>query len=122
MTPDKSKIVMNLRKFVLSGKMIVNIYFKDYKQVYNILNNIEKQSYKPTHILIHIKDKELKDSIDLSNYKDLRITYYYDTEEPNYPPNTLIKVNNLKYKICLNENTNYDDQFLKTQIIKMLFE
>lgn len=121
-TTEKNKVILKLRKLILSGKVIANLYFKNNNQIYNILDKIKKQSYKPTHILIHVKDKELKNSIDLSDYKGLNIIYYYDIDNPNYPSNTLIKVNDLKYKICLDENTNYDDQFLKTQVIKALFE
>lgn len=122
MTPEKSKIVQKLRRIAIASKIVANIYFKNDKQVYNILNKIEKQSYKPTHILIHVNDKELKNSIDLSAYKDLRITYYCDTNVPNYPGNVLVRVNDLKYKIRLDEYTNYDDQFIKTLIIEEAFK
>ena len=122
MTPEKSKIVQKLRRIAIASKIVANIYFKNDKQVYNILNKIEKQSYKPTHILIHVNDKELKNSIDLSAYKDLRITYYCDTNVPNYPGNVLVRVNDLKYKIRLDEYTNYDDQFIKNLIIEEAFK
>ena len=86
------------------------------------MNKIQKQSYKPTNILIHITDKSLKNSIDLSGYKNLRISYYINTIEPSYPVNTLVKVSNIKYKLRLDERTEYDDQFIKKLIIKEVFK
>ena len=78
---------------------------------------------KPTHVLIHIKEEQTKYlNINFKNYKNFNISYYFPNNKNNYPDNTLIKINDLKYKITLNDNTKYDDQFLKTLIIKSLFK
>lgn len=123
-TIEKVNIIMQFRNLLENGKVIVNLYYKNEEQVLSILDMINQQSFKPTDILIHINDKSLKNSINISNYKkSLNIVYYYDTQiNPNYPDNTIIKINSKKYKIRLNEYTNYDDQFLKIQVIKALFE
>lgn len=121
-TPEKINIILKLKKLLLSGKIVANIYYKNDKQLYDILDKIKKQSYKPTNVLIHVKTMELKNSINLSAYRDLHVACYYDTNEPNYTANKLTKVSDLKYKIRLDEYTNYDDQFLKTQIIQMIFK
>ncbi len=121
-TPEKEKIINKFRNIILKGKIIVNIYYQNDKQIINILNQLNNQIFKPTHILIHIKKEQIKNSkLNLKNYKFNNLLFYYDTKKPNYPINTLIKENDLKYKIILNDNTKYDDQFLKTLIIKSLF-
>ena len=122
-TPEKIKIFNKLKQIVLYGKIIVNIYYKNNKQILQLLTCINKQSFKPTHILIHIKENEVKNlHINLNIYKNIDIQFYFDNNKNNYPDNTLIKINDLKYKITLNDYTKYDDQFLKTLIIKELFK
>ena len=122
-TPEKVQIINNLRSIVLKGQIIANIYYKNDKQLINLLNILNNQAMKPTNVLIHIKEEQTKYlKINFKNYKNFKMAYYYDTNKPNYPDNTLIKINDLKYKITLNDNTKYDDQFIKTLIIKSLFK
>lgn len=122
-TLEKMNVIMKFRNLIKNGKVIVNLYYKSKEQILNILDKLNNQSFKPTDVLIHINKQELRNSIDIKGYKNFNIKYYYDTQnKQNYPDNTLVKINNLKYKIRLNENTDYDDQFLKIQVIKAMFE
>ena len=120
-TQEKLLIFLKLKDFIMNGKIIVNLYYKNDKQIIKLLNTLNNQSLKPTDILIHIsKDEQKLSKLNFDNYK-FNIKYYYDITTPKYQENKLIKENDLKYKIILNDSTNYDDQFLKTLIIKSLF-
>lgn len=120
-TPEKEQIIKDLRTIILKSKLVVNLYYKNNNQIINLLNQVNNQVIKPTHVLIHITEEQANTcKIKTNDYK-FKISYYYNNNKPNYPDNTLIKENNLKYKITLNDNTHYDDQFLKTLIIKSLF-
>ena len=121
-TPEKEQIINNLKSIVQKGQIIVNLYYKNNKQIINLLNQLNKQVFKPTDILIHITEEQFKNNkLNLKNFKNFKISYYHKINKPNYPDNKLIKINDLKYKITLNDKTKYDDQFLKTLVIKSLF-
>ena len=109
-------------QIMLKGKIVVNIIYKSDGQTINILNQLNNQVIKPTKVLIHINKQQVKYlNLLFKDYK-FKISYYYDTKIPKYPENTLIKETDLKYKILLNDKTKYDDQYLKTLIIKSLFK
>lgn len=121
-TKEKEQIFENLKNIMLNGKIVVNIMYKSNEQTINILNKLNNQALKPTNVLIHIDKNKVK-ALNLSFKKyNFKISYYYNTDIPKYPVNKLIKENDLKYKIILNNTTKYDDQFLKTLIIKSLFK